>query len=192
MIFETNGDEVEPDVPLDSDYNILVNNVDKDWLRGENGMYLEAEDSQNPAELGFLDHENLNFGISDDSPAKNRGVEIEGITDYTPEGPDIGPFETVEDPGTEWPRPRRTVFTCDPPERWRGAIPDDYCPYPPEVDEDVMEEVEEVEDYSEPVVEDTAEIVEPVAEADEDDVGTDDEPDAGSGNGGNGCGCTIL
>ena len=187
MIFETNADEIEPDVPLDSDYNILVNSEDKAWLRGEeNGLYVPVEDSRNPTELGFLDHENLNFGISDHSPAKNRGVEIEGITDYAPEGSDIGPFETVEDPGTEWPRPRRTVFTCDPPIRWRGPIPDDYCPYPPEADEDEMEVVEEAE----MIFGETVEVVEPVAEDISDDAGTEDEPDAG--NGGGGCGCRIL
>ena len=120
FIFSDNLDAEEG--VFDSDYNLLVNNVDKSWLYGVNGEYL----GDDPDTVGFLDVESLNFGLAAGSPAEDAGIVIPGFNDQAPGGPDIGPFEIGEDPGNEWPRPRETAFTETIPERWifqnsRGA-----------------------------------------------------------------------
>lgn len=112
MVFTENTEREQG--ALDSDYNLLVNDVDKAWLYGPNGDYV----GDDPATLGFLDVANLNFGIVAGSPATDAGVAIPGFNDDATQTPDIGPFEGGEDPGSEWPRPRRTVFTDTIPERW--------------------------------------------------------------------------
>jgi hypothetical protein len=83
----------------------------------------------------FIDVSHLNFGIAAGSPARDAGVSLPGYNDGEPGGPDIGPFPVGEDPGTAWPRPRTTVFTPDPPERWNG-------PLPPEPDDEGYEPVD--------------------------------------------------
>lgn len=81
-----------------------------------------------PDDVAFLDYGNLNFGIGGSSPAIDLGEPIPGFTDDVLDGlPDVGAFEYGEAPGNDWPRPRQTAFTCDPPERWNGVVPEDYC-----------------------------------------------------------------
>jgi hypothetical protein len=118
LVFQRNRNSATA-TTLDSDYNLLVNDVDKPFLYGSHGSYLGT----NPSVLGFLDAAGLNFGILATSPAVNRGVSLPGFNDSAPGGPDIGPFESGVNPGTEWPRPRRTVYTTAPPERWNGGPP---------------------------------------------------------------------
>jgi len=117
FIFTHNWDEESG--PFDSDYNLLVNDTDKTWLYEPNGDYL----GDDPAALGFLDVDSLNFGISAGSPAEDAGVYIPGFNDGAPGGPDIGPFEVGDGPGPDWPRPRETVFTSAVPERWKSSPP---------------------------------------------------------------------
>ena len=109
---------------LDSDYNLLVNDTDKPWLYGSHGLYKGTS----PSVLGLLDVANLNFGILPGSPAENRGMALPGFNDGAPGGPDLGPFEAGLDPGIEWPRPRRTVFTTTTPDRWTGSGGGDTTP----------------------------------------------------------------
>ena len=95
---------------LDSDSNILVNDDDKPWLYGKHGMYLGTD----PLILGFRDIPKLDFGLKADSIAIDAGVEIPEV-DSIGTKVDIGPFELKNNPGLEWPRPRRTVFIEDVP-----------------------------------------------------------------------------
>jgi hypothetical protein len=118
IVFQENYNS-QTATPLNSDYNLLVNNISKPFLFGPSGAYVGT----NPASLGFLNASALNFGISGASPAVNRGVSLPGFNDGAPGGPDVGAFEAGVNPGTEWPRPRRTAYTPFPPERWNGALP---------------------------------------------------------------------
>jgi hypothetical protein len=106
---------------IDTDYNILVNNKDMLWLRGENGLYVGTSEDT----ISFLDKANLNFGIRSGSPAENAGTVLPAEwpdSDHPVQSmPDIGPFEVGENPGQEWPRPRRTVFNENPPEGFENA-----------------------------------------------------------------------
>ena len=103
--------------PLDADYNLLVNDADKSFLRGSHGAYLGTGNTS----LKFLNVAGLDFGILAGSAAENKGVALPGFNDGAPGGPDIGPFETGFDPGVNWPRPRVTTYTTAPPERWTGG-----------------------------------------------------------------------
>jgi len=125
FVFDDLEDVEDPSVPLDSDYNLLVNLDDEPWIRGvDHGIYL----GDDPDDVGFIDYLQLNYGLTAGSPAIDQGQLIPGFTDDVTDGqPDLGAFELGDDPGTEWPRPRQTTFTCDPPERWNGDVPDDYC-----------------------------------------------------------------
>ncbi len=126
LVFTSNRNSENTSVPLDADYNLLVNDVDKAWLRGPHGAYLGT----GTASLKFLDVASLNFGIQAGSAAENRGGALPGYNDGAPGGPDVGPFEAGYVPGSDWPRPRRTVFTTTTPERWNGA-PGDPDTTPP-------------------------------------------------------------
>jgi hypothetical protein len=125
FVFDDLADLEDPYVPLDSDYNLLVNLVDEPWIRGvDHGIYL----GDAIADVGFTDYLQLDYGLTAGSPAIDQGVPIPGYTDDVIDGlPDMGAFELGDDPGTDWPRPRTTTFTCDPPERWNGVVPEDYC-----------------------------------------------------------------
>jgi len=125
FVFEALEDVEDPDNPLDSDHNLLVNAVDEPWLRGlDHGIYLGAD----PDDVGFLDPAQLDFGLAAGSPAIDAGELFPGITDDVADGaPDLGAFELDSPPGPDWPRPRATTFTCDPPARWPGQVPEDYC-----------------------------------------------------------------
>ncbi len=114
---------------FDSDYNLFVNNVDAPWLYGPSGKYLGSD----PAVFDFLSVKDLNFGISEQSPAVDAGTPIPGFNDNAKGLPDIGPFEAGTDPGTDWPRPRRTVYKCDPPDGWKGPVPKYACEQDPAV-----------------------------------------------------------
>jgi len=110
---------------LDADYNLLVNDSDKSFLYGSHGAYLGTSNSS----LKLLNVAGLDFGILAGSSAENRGVALPGFNDGAPGGPDIGPFETGFDPGGNWPRPRVTIYTTAPPERWNGGTqPPDITP----------------------------------------------------------------
>ena len=117
LVFESNRNSQSG--TLDTDYNLLVNDVDKSWLRGSSGSYLGTATTA----LKFLNVAGLDFGILSGSAAENRGVALPGYNDSAPGGPDIGPFETGFDPGLTWPRPRVTTYTTAPPERWNGTTP---------------------------------------------------------------------
>lgn len=162
IVFDQMWDAEDPEVPLDSDYNLLVHVDDQPWIRGvDHGIYLgdDADD------VGFVDYLNLDYALASGSPAIDAGVPIPGYTDDVTDGvPDLGAFEFGEQPGSQWPRPRTTTFTCDPPERWNGAVPEDYCG-----DDD---------DDATPDDDDSA------ADADDDDAESDDDT-----NDGGGCGC---
>lgn len=101
-----------------SDGNLLINREDNPQIRGRSGRYLGAD-----AELlRFRNEAGLDFGLAVDSPAIDAGMPLpETLPDSREKSakPDIGPFEYGEVPGPEWPRPRRTVFTTSPPDRWR-------------------------------------------------------------------------
>ncbi len=112
FVFSHNWDENVG--TFDSDYNLLVNDEDKRWLYGDQGDYV----GDDPADVEFVDVDALNFATRLDGPAENAGVALPGFNDDAPGGPDIGVFEVGEEPEGEWPRPRRTVFTQEPPERW--------------------------------------------------------------------------
>lgn len=118
IVFQQNYNS-QTSTALDSDYNLLINNVTKSFLSGPNGAYVGT----NPGSLGFLDVSMLNFGILATSPAVNRGVSLPGFNDGAPGGPDIGAFESGVNPGNQWPRPRGTVFTSTPPGRWNASAP---------------------------------------------------------------------
>ena len=125
VVFEDLGDVEDPEIPLDSDYNLLVNLDDEPWIRGvDHGLYL----GDDPDDVGFVDYLQLDYGLVAGSPAVDAGVSIPGYTDDVADGaPDLGAFELGDPAGPDWPRPRHTTFTCDPPERWNGDVPEDYC-----------------------------------------------------------------
>jgi hypothetical protein len=125
FVFDDLADLEDPDVPLDSDYNLLVNLDDEPWIRGvDHGIYL----GDAIADVGFVDYPQLDYGLVAGSPAIDQGQLIPGFTDDVTDGlPDLGAFELGNAPGPDWPRPRQTTFTCDPPERWNGEVPEDYC-----------------------------------------------------------------
>lgn len=107
------NDQASPD----SDFNILVNATDNQKLRGRQGMYL----GQDNMALRFKNEARLDFGLRQGSPAIDAGAPLPEDwpdTRHVVGKPDIGPFELGDDPGPDWPRPRRTVFTSAPPERW--------------------------------------------------------------------------
>ncbi len=116
----THQQDVETDV-IDSDYNLLVNDVDKAWVTGPNGSWL----GDDPSAVDWVDAEGFDFGINAGSPAEDAGVAIAGFNDDAVGAPDVGPFELGESPGEDWPRPRSTVYDCSVPERWNGAEPDE-------------------------------------------------------------------
>lgn len=64
----------------------------------------------------------LDFGPLPWSPLVDAGVPIPGYNDGAEGGPDIGPFELGEQPGPNWPRPRRTAFNVNPPSQISGRI----------------------------------------------------------------------
>lgn len=142
FVFSHNQDEKSATWPPDSDYNILVNDVPKNWIQGDHGKFLD-----DPAKVLFLGAQNLDFGIAAESPARNAGQPLDSFNDGAPGGPDIGPFEFENPPGPNWPRPMETTFTCDPPENWNGPLPDLQCDEPPDIVEysDIVEDVEIVE-----------------------------------------------
>lgn len=90
---------------LDSKNNLLINDDDKPWLYGHHGLYLGTD----PSVFNFNDRANLDFGIKSNSVVIGKGVEITGLEDIG-STTDIGPFGITDNPGMEWPRPRRTVF----------------------------------------------------------------------------------
>jgi len=116
----------DPATP-DADFNLLVNDVEVEWLQGPGGSFLAYDPSsvlgEDPAQVGFVDPAGLDFGLLEGSPARDAGVELPGFNDGAPGGPDLGPFEVEDAPGPGWPRPMTTTFSCDPPERWNGAPP---------------------------------------------------------------------
>ncbi len=107
FIFTSSWDD--EDFELDSDYNLLVNEVDKPVLRGPNGIYSGADSSA----LRFREPAALDYGLTAGSPALDIGLDLPGFNDGAPGGPDLGPFELGAGPGPDWPRPRRTVFVDD-------------------------------------------------------------------------------
>ncbi len=119
FVFESNRNSENTSTTFDTDYNLLVNDVDKAWLRGSHGAYLGNATTS----LKLINLAGLDFGILAGSSAENRGVALPGFNDGAPGGPDIGPFETGFDPGGNWPRPRVTTYTTAPPERWNGGTP---------------------------------------------------------------------
>jgi len=66
------------------------------------------------------DVENLDFALRSGSPAVDAGEPISDFEDRVGGLPDVGPFELGENLGTDWPRPRRTVFDVNPPARISG------------------------------------------------------------------------
>lgn len=171
VVFDELLDVEEPEVPLDSDHNLLVNVADEPWIRGDHGLYL----GDDPDDVGWADYLNLDYALTATSPAIDAGVVIPGYTDDVADGmPDIGAFELGEQPGSQWPRPRTTTFTCDPPERWNGDIPEDYCG-----DDDDDSATGDDDDSS--------------GTGDDDDIAADDDDDGTPGDDdsedGGGCGC---
>ena len=154
FVFEEVTDLENPNEPLDSDHNGLVNLVDRPWLRGGHGLYLGSE----PNLSGLNNPEELDFTLTENSSLIDQGELFSGITDNIEDGrPDIGAFEYGDEPGLEWPRPRITTFSCDPPERWNGHVPEDYC-----------------NNITDDVGEDTASSDAEVDVRDSDDVGVED------------------
>ena len=176
FVFDDLEDVEDPNVPLDSDYNLLVNLDDEPWIRGaDHGIYL----GDDPEDVGFIDYLQLDYGLQADSPAIDQGQLIPGFTDDVADGmPDLGAFEFGEIPGTDWPRPRVTTYTCDPPGRWNGDVPEDYCGDDDVADDDDSSETDD-DDSGETDDDDTA------GTSDDDDSapGADEMDDAG------GCGC---
>jgi hypothetical protein len=117
FIFERNWNDEKG--AFDSDYNLFINNRDKPWLYGNNGKYMGTD----PTALRFIDVGELNFGIQPGSPAHNAGVKLPGFNDHAVDRPDIGPFEVGEPSSPNWPRPRKTTFTSEPPSSWNGPQP---------------------------------------------------------------------
>jgi hypothetical protein len=95
FVFENNRNTEDTSTTFDTDYNLLVNDVDKAWLRGSHGAYLGSATTS----LRLLNVAGLDFGILAGSSAENRGVSLPGFNDGAPGGPDLGPFETGFDPG---------------------------------------------------------------------------------------------
>ena len=71
-------------------------------------------------DLALRDPGRLDFGLTAGSPAVDAGMRIPGFNDDAIGAPDIGPFEFGRAYDPEWPRPRRTVFNANPPERITG------------------------------------------------------------------------
>ncbi len=177
LVFENLQDLEDPEAGLDSDYNLLVNVDDEPWIRGDHGLYL----GDDPDDVGWVDYLNLDYALVAGSPAIDAGLVIPGYTDDVADGmPDIGAFELGEQPGTQWPRPRTTTFTCDPPERWNGDVPEDYCG-----DDD--------DDDSAPGDDDDSAADDDDSAPGDDDTtggpGDDDIPSDDDSNEGGGCGC---
>ena len=84
-------------------------------LLREGGQRLGSAD-----ELMLREVENLDFAPRSGSPVVDAGEVIPDFEDPVDGLPDVGPFELGEDPGTDWPRPRRTVFDVNPPARISG------------------------------------------------------------------------
>ena len=180
LVFTDLSDIEDIETPLDSDYNLLVNGVDVDWIRGEHGLYLGPD----PDGVGFLDYGSLNFGIGGSSPAIDLGEPIPGFTDDVLDGmPDAGAFEYGEDPGSDWPRPRQTTFTCDPPERWNGDVPEDYCS---DDDDDDTAMPDDDDDSAMPDDDDDS------ASDDDDSANDDDTRDDDEDGDSDGCSCSAV
>lgn len=116
ILFDQMTDK-NPDQNPDSDYNILVNTEDNSEVRGRSGQYL----GRSQEALRFRNETRLDFSLEEGSAAIDAGTALPAdwpdsrlITGK----PDIGPFEYGDNPGPDWPRPRRTVFTSEKPERW--------------------------------------------------------------------------
>ena len=75
---------------------------------------------RDPSGAKIRDPLRLDFTLKSGSPAIDAGVRIPGYDDDAIGAPDIGPFEYGREYGTEWPRPRHTVFNVNPPERISG------------------------------------------------------------------------
>jgi hypothetical protein len=123
FVFNDNWNKPVSGHPINADYNIFVSSYDKAWLRGSHGKYLGST----PNNIGFKDLANLDFNINKQSPAANAGVLISGFHNNSTfneaisagVAPDIGPIESGRDEtGSNWPRPRSTVFNTDAPSRW--------------------------------------------------------------------------
>jgi len=74
----------------------------------------------NPGAVGIRDPRALDFALERGSPAIDAGLPIPGYNDDAINAPDIGPFESGRRYGPDWPRPRRTAFDVNPPERISG------------------------------------------------------------------------
>ena len=116
ILFDQLTDKNNRESP-DSDHNILINREDNRDVRGGDGQYL----GHSLDVLKFRNEDDLDFGLERDSPAIDAGGSLPSDwpdSRRTDGRPDIGPFEYGDDPGPDWPRPRRTVFTSDMPDRW--------------------------------------------------------------------------
>lgn len=126
FVFKENWNKPVTGHPINSDHNIFVNDLDRDWIHGPSGQYLGST----PGSIDFRDSANLDFNINNQSPASNTGTLIPGFhndpvfNDYiNGSTPDIGPFESGRDISTpDWPRPRSTVFDSSEPVRWKNAV----------------------------------------------------------------------
>jgi hypothetical protein len=95
--------------PATTDHNLLVApRPKKQWVEPGGKQFASI------AELGLVDPAANDFRLKSDSPAVDAGAKIPGFNDgYAGAAPDIGPFELGEEPGADWPRPRRLIFSPD-------------------------------------------------------------------------------
>jgi len=107
--------------PLDADHNIVVNRLNPDvdlaFLAGPNGLQANLED------LMFRSEETLDFSLMPGSVAAGRGLPLPDRDGGDEGDVDIGPFPMGVQPGPDWPRPRRTTYTTDLPDRWPQPSP---------------------------------------------------------------------
>lgn len=75
---------------------------------------------RDPREVKIRDPRGLDFSVAPGSPAIDAGLRLPGYNDDAIGAPDIGPFEFGRRYGPEWPRPRRTAFDVNAPQRISG------------------------------------------------------------------------
>lgn len=101
--------------------NLYVRSSENTIFTANNGIF-----RTNTADINW-NEDLVNYGVGSGSVVIDAGRAISGITDgFSGAAPDIGPFESTENPGpvlTVWPRPFDKTYDTSVPSRWTGDLP---------------------------------------------------------------------